>query len=365
MLADCCSPKQAEMIAPYSGGSSWISTGKLKHDFNDEEAWTLLPGPPDAEVLLTVDTSVLGNSTCTLPDFTTASEIYVDGYWFCVGNTPTQLWGATDNEIGPAVLRPDGTVFQTGANGAPPATFGTSAIFDSSTFQWTAGPNFTCLGCPTYLDIADGPAALLPNGNVLMMTSPHLPKTLGAVFFELQYGTDQLVKAAAPPNAPIDASFFGHMLVLPTGQIMFTDFSSDVEIYTPTDRKVDRTWAPSNLVVNNHVCTSPFCVTSISVTGNTVSGLQLNGMSQGAAYGDDYQSATNYPLVRLSSLIAACPLCQPVVYYCRTYNHSSMGVATRNLPVSTNFDCVGVPRGEYNLEVVANGISVFTVLVAK
>lgn len=36
------------------------------------------------------------------------------------------------------------------------------------------------------------------------------------------------------PNTPFDGSFVGNMLVLPTGQIRFTDFSNDVEIFTPT-----------------------------------------------------------------------------------------------------------------------------------
>ena len=68
-------------------------------------------------------------------------------------------------------------------------------------------------------------------------------------------------------------------------------------------------------------------------------------------YGDDYQMATNYPLVRLT--------CQDTgnVFYCRTFNHSSMAVAS-NAPVSTNFQ---VPASlpccsSFLLEVVANGI---------
>jgi len=43
---------------------------------------------------------------------------------------------------------------------------------------WTAGPDF-----PGNLDIADGLAALPPDGNVLMMTSPGIFKQ-GAQFFE-------------------------------------------------------------------------------------------------------------------------------------------------------------------------------------
>jgi Protein of unknown function (DUF642) len=369
MLADCCSTEQAEMSWPYSGGSSWVSAGSMKHDSNDEEGWTLLPGPPDAEVVLTVDTHVFnGNFPCPA----NGSEIYTSGIWLCVGMTPTQLWGS-DHEMGPAVLRPDGTVFQAGANGSP-GNSGTSAIFDNNTFQWKAGPTFTCAGCPDNLDIADGPAALLPNGNVLMMTSPTIPgqqAPLGAVFFELQYGTNNLLQAAAPPNAPNDASFYGHMLVLPTGQILFTDFSSEVEIYTPTDQNVDNTWRPVLKDINNYALANCFaniqpyppppCLTISQNGPNTLDGLQLNGLSQGAAYGDDYQSATNYPLITITENqpldcgFINCP--PPQVYYCRTHDHDNMGVATGDLLVSTKFECLGVPKGfKGHLNVVANGI---------
>ena len=268
MLANCCTDDEAEMVAPYLGGSSWVPTGTFKHDLNDEEGWTLLPGPPDAEVLLTVDTSVITDSLCT--PYTTASEIYINGYWFCnTSNTPTQLWDTSSHELGPAVLRPDGTVFQTGANTANGP--GQTAIFDDGTFTWAAGPSFTCAGCPNNLDIADGPAALLPNGNVLMMTSPGVFQT-GAVFFELQYGTNTLAEAPAPPNAMVDSSYYGHMLVLPTGQILFTDFSKDVEIYTPNDLNYDPSWAPQIRVPCG------FCRVHTTHT-NTWSGLRFNGMS--------------------------------------------------------------------------------------
>ena|SRR5271165_3042373 len=49
----------------------------------------------------------------------------------------------------------------------------------------------------------------------------------GAVFFE--WDGSKLNQVPAPPNGPSDTSYFGHMLVLPTGQILFTDFSGDVE----------------------------------------------------------------------------------------------------------------------------------------
>ena len=377
MLANAQTSQQAEMTAPYSGGSSWVSTGAFKHTRNDEEGWTLLPGPPDAEVLLTVNTS---SGTCP-PD--NNSEVYINGFWLCSGKTPTQLWEGTPtggpHEVGPSVLRPDSTVFQAGGttmNGS-----GESAIFDTSTFQWTAGPKFPNNSQSHPLAIADGPAALLPNGNVLMMaSSPAFPND-GAVFFELQYLTNNLapVTAPAPPNTSKDVSMNGHMLVLPTGQIWFSDFSKDVEIYTPDETAADELWRPvvqhingsaaencfsSGLFVDPYDPFPPNPCTIHRTSPNTVDGLQLNGMSQGAAYGDDYQSATNYPLV---SITEALPICfifngvgscpTPHVYYCRTHDHSNMGVATGNLLVSTKFECPNVPtnfRGY--LAVVANGI---------
>jgi hypothetical protein len=73
-------------------------------------------------------------------------------------------------------------------------------------------------------------------------------------------------------------------------------------------------------------------------------------MSQGAAYGDDHQAATNYPLVRIINNRTGH------VFYSRTYDHSSMAVASSDL-VSTHFDVpITQEHGPSTLVVVANGI---------
>jgi len=83
----------------------------------------------------------------------------------------------------------------------------------------------------------------------------------------------------------------------------------------------------------------------------TVSGTPFNGLSQGAAYGDDFQDATNFPLVRIVNQATGH------VFYCRTHNHSTMAVATGTRKVSTNFDVpAGAETGLSQLFVVANGI---------
>jgi hypothetical protein len=64
--------------------------------------------------------------------------------------------------------------------------------------------------------------------------------------------------------------------------------------------------------------------------------------------------ATNYPIVRLEE---DTDHSDPRVYYCRTHDHSTMGVATGTAIQSTNFFVYqNIPGGKYKLFVVANGI---------
>ena len=80
-------------------------------------------------------------------------------------------------------------------------------------------------------------------------------------------------------------------------------------------------------------------------------GTVLNGLNEGAAFGDDRQMNSNYPLVRMTNSAGH-------VYYGRTYNWSSTGVMTGTNIVSTEFMVPeNLPAGTYSLVVVANGIS--------
>jgi hypothetical protein len=136
------------------------------------------------------------------------------------------------------------------------------------------------------------------------------------------------------------------MLVLPTGQILFTDFSGDIELYNPTisgnHRDFQRSIAP--VVLN----TPPLLARGASYQ---IDGIGFNGVTQGAFYGDDVQAATNFPLVRITNLITKH------VLYSRTHDHSSMAVASDAI-VSTHFDVPAAQEsGPSVLEVVANGIA--------
>jgi len=82
-----------------------------------------------------------------------------------------------------------------------------------------------------------------------------------------------------------------------------------------------------------------------------ISGKQFNGLSQANAFGDEDETATNYPLVRITNHATHH------VFYAKTHDHSTMAVATGNAVVSTNFDVpAGMETGASSLVVVANGI---------
>ncbi len=73
-------------------------------------------------------------------------------------------------------------------------------------------------------------------------------------------------------------------------------------------------------------------------------------MSEGGAYGDDYQPSTNYALVRLTNQTTGH------VFYCRTHNPSSYAVQSTSLQY-TKFDVpAGAETGISTLQAVTNGI---------
>ena len=260
------------------------------------------------------------------------------GAWTTPGSTPVQLWdsangcggsGSASYEEGPDVLMPNGTVFATGANrcGA-----GHTAVYTVSSGTWAAGPDFA-----GNLDIADGPAALETNGKVLMMTSPGIFGP-GAVFYE--WDGSNLSQVGGPPNGPSDTSYYGHMLMLPNGQILFTDFSNDVELFTSTGSNYTG-WNPT-----------VFLTATTYTRGQSIvlQGFKFNGASQDSAYGDDFQDATNYPLVRFTNIATGH------VFYGRTHDHSSMSVGYTG-PTYTHLDIPSnMETGGTYLQIVTNGI---------
>jgi hypothetical protein len=313
LMGDCCYDDVAE-LNPSTLGFSWHLSNKADPD--SEEGFTLLP---DGKIF-TVDVTDAGNS-----------EIYNPStrLWATAGKTPDTL--VASQEIGPQILRPDGTIFVVGASGK-------TAIYNTHTGAWSVGPTLPTVG-GKQLDVADGPASLLPDGNVLFPASVGIYKT-PSYWFEFD-GT-QLTNVAAPPYAPFDSTYYTRTLLLPTGQVLETDSLSptEVEVYTPRG-----TALPGLAPVISSVPT-------LLAHGQTyrIAGQKFNGYSQANAYGDDVQCATNFPLVRITNNATKH------VFYARTYAFSFMGVASLATVTADFVVPAAIELGPSTLVVVANGV---------
>jgi hypothetical protein len=222
---------------------------------------------------------------------------------------------------------------------------GTSStgVYSIASGTWAAGPTI-----PSSDGVEDGPAAILPDGNVLIDVGPTSPcYASGTKFYEFNGTT--LTSVPAPIGAGSNPTYTGRMLVLPTGQVLFTDGTKTVQIYTASGT-YESAWQPKILKVESTL--------THGTKNNKIQGRQFNGLSQGAMYGDDAQMATNYPLVRITNTATGN------VVYCKTHNHSTMAVATGAENVSTYFDIPAtIGTGASTLEVVANGIPSVAVAV--
>jgi len=157
-----------------------------------------------------------------------------------------------------------------------------------------------------------------------------------------------LANTTNPQRCPADSSYVGHLMILPTGQIMFTDFRNRVELYTP---------APGVVAAAKPTILASSTRLKAGSVNNILYGKQLNGLSQNNGYGDDYQGDTNYPLVRLIDSSGN-------VYYALTHDESTHSIAP-GVIMYTKFDVPAtVPPGVYQLQSVANGIGSNTIVVS-
>jgi hypothetical protein len=351
MQANCCQDFNGIPGAALFNASTlgWKATGAGKFDVYDEEGWTLLPNTQ----VLTVDAYVF-TGTCGQN-----SEIYnpLTGSWSSAGNVGVQLsdcaspGGRSSFELGPQVLRPDGTVVafagttcNDGANSSCSSgalkVISPTAIYNSTTKTWSVGPNLPTVAGRNYT-LADAPAALEPNGKVLFAASPnYVTFATPTHFFEFS-SANAIAQVADNTDATSTASFVWNFLVLPTGQIMASDYGPNIWIYTPSG-SAKASWAPI-------VTSAPSTV----VRGTTymLRGRQFNGLSQGAAYGDDVQANTNYPIVRVVNKRTGH------VFYGRTTNPNTMSVAPNTVSsVSFVLPTTVKETGTSSLYVVANGI---------
>ncbi len=335
--ASCVLPDGTFLLASFNSSNAalfdpmtriWQPTG-AKGDSCSEETFTLLPNGN----VLTVQCSNAPKAEQYIPSSNT---------WIAAGSTPSTLPQACPGfvaEIGPALLLTNGKVLAVGATGN--TAIYTPKADPTQAGTWSAGPTLKDSSNNTQFPM-DAPGVLLPNGKVLLVGSPApacsypSPET----FFEYDPSNNTAPVISGPSNNGGPA-YTSRLLLLPTGEVLHSNGSNDIEVYTP-DAGGQASWkptltnVPSAMIVGHHY---------------QIFGTQFNGLSQACSYGDDAQCATNYPIVRLSNNSGQ-------VRYLRTRDHSTMGVATGSATVNT---IVEVPSdlttGQWNLVVVANGIA--------
>ena len=311
-------------------------------------------------------------------------------------------------ELGPSLRLQDGRVFEIGATQH-------TALYNPIWNTWEAGPDIsgTLNGIASPFGADDAPGAILPNGHVIFaadagasqftssgniiagspvitgipstailqvfwsVNGPGIPPgayiasvdspsqvtintpatattsddaiswggtfSLPTELFEfdpLMNRIHQITSALPDANLPFEGSYPTRMLILPTGQLLFSDSSSQLWVYTSED------------------AANPFLrpfITNVNYLGGgkfRLRGLQLDGQSSGAAYGDDDQMDSNYPIIRMVDSHGD-------VLYARTSNWSKVAVGEDGFETVDFTPNPEVTPGNYSLIVSGAGISSF------
>ncbi len=302
-------------------GNSWLSAGSALNQ--NETCWVKLI----SDCILTIDT---GAQT---------SEHYVPSLnqWVVDGNVPVPVygWGA---ELGGGFLLPNGKVFYIG--GSTNTAIYTPGATVTSPGSWVAGPPMVFDAGE--LGAVDAPSAMMVNGKILCALGPVGGFNSPTSFYEYDYISNAFTAVSAPGggstygSAPYVLSF----LCLPDGNVLMVggQNSTSLYIYTPDGTPLAQ-GVPGIASITENLNGSYHLI-----------GTNLNGISEGAAYGDDEQMDSNYPLVRMTNTTSGN------VYFARTFNWNSTSVQTGNKLVTTEFSLPqSLPAGTYSLVVLANG----------
>ncbi len=316
-------PKTAGIGLRYNPTTNvWTNAGKLfRGTYQDEASWVKLPD----------------NSILTIDPFGTLSERYIPSTntWINDGVVPVSLYDPFGFELGGATYLPNGKVIFLGSTGntALYTPTGTNAPG-----TWVAGPVI-----PGAHGTPDAPSAMEVDGKLLCAVSPiptsanHFPAP--TTFYEYDYTTNAFTTVPTPSASEASLSCYqAMMLCLPNGQIMYSHMGTDCYVYTPAGAPLAAAKPTVSSVTKN-------------VDGTFhLTGTLLNGINEGATYGDDWQMNTNRPLVRITNLTSG------VVTYARTFNWSSTAIATGATPLTTEYTH-SLGAGNYSYVVTANGVA--------
>lgn len=327
MLVAPVAPSQIRTLIYNPTSNTW-ATGVNALGSQNEASWVKLPD----DSILTVDKG------------TQNSERYIPatGQWIADANVPVQLYEPLGRELGAALLLPDGRAFFLGGTGNTALYIPTG---NTNPGTWVAGPNI-----PAGLTTPDAPAAMMVNGKILCAVSPLLfccdvngnnVFPVPTSFYEYDPSAGAIgafTQVSSPTGGLTDnvRTFVTAMLDLPNGRVLYSN-RTGLFVYQP-----DGVPLAAGKPTISTISTNPDGTFHLT-------GTLFNGISEGAAYGDDFQMDTNYPLVRMRV--------GSIVIYARTHDWSSTSVQTGSQIVSTEFTLpIEVFGAGYTLEVVANGI---------
>jgi hypothetical protein len=315
-----------------------VSHGGQLNFYYDPIANTYTPGP---SCIKSHDESswvkLKDNSILFVDYYDTTTERYIPtlNRWVKDGNVPIKLYDTIAGEIGAGFLLPDGRAFFLGASGN---TAYYTPTGDTTKGTWVAGPKI-----PNNQSTPDAAAAMMVNGKILCAVSGKpthsnwFPSPTS--YYEFDYVADSFKRIKAPDgnDTLYGPCFYSNMLNLPDGSILYSSQASNFYfVYTPDGSPLAAGKPTIDKIIKQN------CDTYL------VTGTLFNGITEGSAYGDDWQMATNYPIVRLSS--------GSNVYYATTYNWNRTGVQTGSLPDTAEFVLpYMLPTGTYSLVVSANG----------
>ncbi len=324
---------QNDASGTWTAVANTAATQSLSANGDNEDNWVLLPGGDVLDYQVKVsDANPAGGGSAqlyvpkgnTIPanDVSPGGSATSVGQWVNASTGLIQLTAtvAGNGDLGPGVLLP----FYAPFNGPAVMYFGatgSTAFYNPANNTWTSSTTNAFDAEPTYnipggannvqMVSEDGPAAVLPNGEVLVALSqqgtggnypgptriylfdPTLTNgATASAFTDVTAPDSTLNSTANPANSPGNA-YHESMLVLPTAQILMSDSATNtLWLYTPTGTTA--TPLPG---------TGP-TITSITINPATglpqIIGTKLNGPTEGAYYGDDAKMASNYPLVRLT-----------------------------------------------------------------
>ncbi len=278
------------------------------------------------------------NSILTIIAYGLNAQRYIpsQNVWVSEPPVPVDMYNSM-MELGSGHLLPNGKVFWLGATSN---TVIYTPTGNTNPGSWVTGPVI-----PNGYGANDAPAAMMANGKILCAFA-NSTTTFGTetFFYEYDYTTNNFTQIP-DPNHTADlgdptAAFATSFLDLPDGSVFYCGANGKSYIYTPDG---------TQLTAGKPVITS---VTKNADGSYHLIGTGLNGLSEGAKYGDDKQMSTNYPIVHLTDNTTGN------VYYARTYNWTSTGVMTGSTVIATEFTLpAGLPPDPYSLVVSANGLA--------